>query len=426
MDRKRRVIFSLLLFLCSFINFSVEAANRVEDVSVEIVSEQSVPPKIRERMAESVKTIGSQILAGEIIEKAAAKKSEKECIIHQVFDKILVGYSVRKVTVSPSETAKITVELIPWRETIKSVSVDINIEGMPKEVETLVRQDLAGITNAFDEVLTGLPVAAADWSNGVLKSAMKDYFAKNLPEFWGDFDIDVEKNTKINLNVFPKLPVVRTAELFMRSDTLPNLMLFDRREVLDKETNKFIGVPVAFINRHKESFEGSMAKKMDSFTDFKKMGVTTKVSVSPAENLSVTSRSNAKYYRIRVSGEADVGRKRTDDDMRFRLHAGRFISDDDEIFFAADVYPKNIRIRPAVGYMRKILKSELTFKYDFNAKKIIAGVTKDLGYGFLVRYEYRWTDKMWEAALRYKLHDFIGLEYVRDKDDRWLRIISNF
>ena len=33
-------------------------------------------------------------------------------------------------------------------------------------------------------------------------------------------------------------------------------------------------------------------------------------------------------------------------------------------------------------------------------------------------YEYRWTDHRGEGAIRYRLHDFLSLEYVIDKDDK--------
>lgn len=45
---------------------------------------------------------------------------------------------------------------------------------------------------------------------------------------------------------------------------------------------------------------------------------------------------------------------------------------------------------------------------------------------WLLRYEYRWSDQKGEAAVRYRMHDFLSLEYAVDKDDNWLRIIGNF
>ena len=64
-----------------------------------------------------------------------------------------------------------------------------HVEGMPPEVERLVREDLADVSAVFSDALYGLPVAATDWTNGVLKHHLEAYLAEHLPEFRGDFEV---------------------------------------------------------------------------------------------------------------------------------------------------------------------------------------------------------------------------------------------
>ena len=59
-------------------------------------------------------------------------------------------------------------------------------------------------------------------------------------------------------------------------------------------------------------------------------------------------------------------------------------------------------------------------------RRFILGGEQQITDRWLLRYEYRWSDQKGEAAIRYRMHDFLSLEYVFDKDDSWLRLIGNF
>ena len=69
---------------------------------------------------------------------------------------------------------------------------------------------------------------------------------------------------------------------------------------------------------------------------------------------------------------------------------------------------------------------QLAVRYDIKKQRFIVGAERALSRKWLLRYEYRWTDQRGEAGLRYKIHDFLSLEYIIDKDDRWFRLIGNF
>lgn len=88
----------------------------------------------------------------------------------------------------------------------------------------------ASIEQVFDRSLIDLPVAAADWTNGVLKREVNAYLVAHLPEFRADFDVTADTAARVVLTVYPRVPVVRTVDLSMRSDTLPNMLLLTHRE----------------------------------------------------------------------------------------------------------------------------------------------------------------------------------------------------
>lgn len=405
----------------------VEAGSSIDTIQVSIVSDGRLPPLIQKRMQASVQTIGEQLLSGRAISETTANKGSYENIIHEVFDKILVGYSVENVKLDVAENTQIAVKLLPWSDVIRSVNVDISVEGMPKEVTQLALKDIAGVERVFEESLIGLPVDATDWSNGVLKRSLNDFMAEHLPEFRADFEMETDRATKVKLIVYPKVPVVRSVDLSMRSDTMPNLTMLGHRQLMQEKVDIMLGVPVAFVARHANTFQQFLQEMLDSTWDFKTYGMHTMVTLQPGEKTVVTSRSNSEWNRFRIEGWFDIGRKDKNDNIMFRTHVGTMLSQQDEIFVLADLYPQDIKWNFSAGYVRSLSTNlQAMIRYDIDKQCFIIGGEKKFNSRWLLRYEYRCGDAKGEAAVRYKMHDFLSLEYAVNNDENWLRLIGDF
>ena len=428
MGRLRNLMACLLAALCALaLQPQAEAAGRVEAVAAHVTASEGLPPLVQQRMERSVQVIAEQLLLGMPVDSSAADAAAQSEVIRQVFDKVLVGYTVRGVSLQLGDTADVTVELMPWSDQIRTISVETSVEGMPPEVEHLVRQDLADVGSVFSDALYGLPVAAADWTNGVLKHHLETYLASHLPEFRGDFEIDTEGScAKV------RLPVVRTADLSMRSDTIPNLTLLNHRELMQEQVDMLVGVPVAFVARHQHDFEQLFAERLDAQRDFQALRMKTVVTIAPQERMAVMSRSDSSRYRARLTGWVDMGRKeskyeREMDSLRFRLHAGRMMTARDELFAQLDFMPQKVDWGWEMGYSHRIgMGTTPMLRYDMREKRFVLGAMQALAPRWQLRYEYRFTDHLGEAGLLYQIHDFLGVEYVLDKTQGWLRLIGNF
>ena len=406
-----------------------EAAGTVENIRAEVSSAQHVPEAVRARMETSVSVIAEQLLAGHRIGQVSGRQAEYEKVIHEVFDKVLVGYAVAKVELVPAEQTVVKVELVPWTQRISKVQLAVLVEGMPANIEAMVQRDLTGLQELFDQNLEGLPVAAADWTNGVLKRSLNSYMEERLPEFRADFELDAADESAVKIIVYPRLPVVRTAELFMRSDTVPNMLLLTQRWLLQEKVNGLIGVPVAFVARHEAELAEEMAAALDRTAGFRQLRLKTKISFTNGTDMSVLSRSDTERYVLRLEGWGDIHRRHRDGDhnLRARAHAGIKTSKQDELFAEVDLFPQPMDWRWATGYTHSFGKeTRTTARYDMREKRFELGAEQELTRRLLLRYEYRWTDHRGEAALRYRLHDFLSLEYAVDKDDKWLRCIGYF
>lgn len=424
-----RCLLLVLLLLAAAGVQPAAAAARVENCQAVVQSSAPLPPLIQGRMQTTVKAIADQLLLGHPVTEVQSGSTSYEAVIREVFDKVLVGYSVEDVSLQSAETTKVAVRIVPWADTIRRVQVTLQVEGMPPEIEALVRQDMQGVEAVFANSLEGLPLAAADWSNGVLKHSLNAFMAEHLPEFRADFELAPETDAVVRLTVYPRLPVVRTVDLNMRSDTVPNFTLINHRQLMQDKVNLLLGVPVSFAARHEAALRQLFAQTLDETPDFRLYRLHTAVTLKAAEDAVVVSRSNTTKYRLRLEGWADIGNSRdnTTDNLRFRLHAGQMMSSQDELFSQLDFFPQHVKWGWELGYQHSLgPAAKLALRYDLKNYRFVLGAGYCLAPRWQLRYEYRWADQMGEAVLHYRMHDFLSLEYVVDKHDSWLRLIGVF
>ena len=421
--------FLLVLTLMLMLSSPVDAA-RIETVQAFVSAQSSLPTMVRERMEESVRAIGEQLLAGHELPMSFQWRNQQSTIIKTVFDKILVGYSVKSVELSTVDTnAIINVQLQPWANTIENVEVNLSIEGMPAELETLVRNDLSEVACVFDEGLMELPIAAADWTNGILKRRLNSFMDEHLPEFRADFDTEFAASTAhVLLNVYPRVPVVRMVSLSMHSSTMSNLALVTHRSIMEERVNLLVGVPVGFVERHKADIEELIRAPLDAQKDFRALKMNSEVELTAGEKTSVMIRSNSERYRMRLSGWFDIGRSdNVNDDFVFRAHIGRKVSKFDEAFLQLDAQPQDVHFKWSLGYARLLNRgTQAALRYDFTDEDMIARIEQEFFKDWVLRYEHRFDAEKDEAAIRYRLHDFLDVEYVVDRKESWLRFIGHF
>lgn len=423
--KKILLVLTLMLMLAS----PVDAA-RIETVQAIVGAQSSLPSMVKERMEESVRTIGEQLLAGHELPMSFQWRNQQSTIIKTVFDKILVGYSVKSVELlSVDTTVIINVQLQPWTNTIDNVEVNLAVEGMPEELETLVRNDLSEVACVFNEGLQDLPIAAADWTNGILKRRLNSFMEEHLPEFRADFDIEFAASTAhVLLNVYPRVPVVRMVSLSMHSGTMSNLALVTHRSIMEERVNLLVGVPVAFVDRHKDDIEEMIRVPLDAQKDFRALKMSSEVELTAGEKTSVMIRSDSQRYRMRLSGWLDIGRSDSaKDDFVFRAHIGRKISKLDEAFLQLDAQPQDVHFKWSLGYARDFTHgTEAALRYDLTDETMIARLEQEIFTDWILRYEHRFRNDANEAAIRYRLHDFLDVEYVVDRKESWLRFIGHF
>ena len=405
----------------------------IEQVDVQVRAEKNLPDPVRQRMEKSVAVIAGQLLEGRKLTEVSQAREDYAGIIQQVFDKVLVGYTVSRVALdvqAGSGTVLVQVFLVPWQDTIRNVQVEVSVEGVPKVAEALLKQDVSGMDEVFRFSLQGLPVAAVDWSHGLLKKQVAAFLEERASEFKADFDVQVAADTRVRVVLYPLLPVVRTVDLSMRSDTVLNAGLLTKRQKMQSAVDGLIGLPVPFVERHRQEFEHYLADVLNGDADFRRWSVDTQVALTPGEKLKVMSRSDSDIYRVRLEGWADVGNSwgnQHDTSLKARLHLGRMLSERSELFSQLDFYPQSVKWDWDVGYRYALPSGTWAgVRYDLRNDYFKVDVFQPISRKWLIRYEYRDLEHHSEYGIRYKLHDFLSLEYAVDSHGSWLRFIGYF
>jgi len=396
----------------------------VEKVAVTISADQKPPARIVKRMVASVGTVGEQMLVGRENSEIAMNKASYEKLIQEIFDRVLVGYSVQAVDLVPGVNTMIQVQLIPWGEVVQETALEMDFGTMSPEVRELIKKDLGNIEEEVNGILVGLPIDAVDWAGGVAKIAIREILTAQLPEFRGNFDIISGPRTVVKLSFSPFGATVQDVRVSLRSSNIPNLLLMNVRPVVEQTGKNLVGLPVRFIERHQDYFTDQLGLKASQEPMAKDYGLTFKPVIHPKRDTEIELDVETDKYKVSLEGYLEMGRSK--DDTSFRLHAGKFIDKKDEIFTEVNFIPSSVTWNFMAGWGHSILKgTTLGVKYNMSHHQELLWLNQTVNRNISLRLERIPANGENEFAIRYKMHDFLSAEYIMTKEDRWLRLISN-
>lgn len=426
--RKSSVVLTVLLLLLFSSEITEAALHGTIDtieVSVQTDRGQLIPDKIARRMQASVSTIGDNVLSGHTVDEVESKKDQYENLIREVFDRILLGYSVHTVTITPQSNASIVIVVSPWPDIISKVKVEVEVSESSAQVKNLILTDIAEVEGIFNNVLNGLPIDAVDWARSIVKIALADFISVKLPEYDANFEIIPGNTTTIKLNLYPKGTMIRDVNLTLHSDSIPNIALLNFRPYIQMQSEKLIGLPVDFVKRHQEYFIKDITEKLNHDKNLKKFGVLTNIKMQAANNTDIIISAETDKYRIFLEGYLDIGRK--EDNTSFKAHAGKMISPQDEIFVETDFLPHKVQWTLLPGMAHDLTpQTRVGFKYNMNENLTVLWAKQKVSEKWLLRFEHTPSQELNEFAVRYKLQEFVGVEYVINDDDKWLRMVGYF
>ena len=87
------------------------------------------------------------------------------------------------------------------------------------------------------------------WADTVVKNSIRELVEERLPEYRVSVDLIPDGKTQVRLVFFPVGSVVREGIVSVRSDSFPNIMLYEMRPSADAFAKALRGLPVEFVTR---------------------------------------------------------------------------------------------------------------------------------------------------------------------------------
>ena len=396
----------------------------VESVLVTVVTQDITSSRVVKRMSESVKTIGEHILLGRKITEVSERRESYEKLVRDVFDRVLVGYTLEEVRIEAGTTARIQISLVPWGDTVREVSIQTDYSGIAPDAVPLIQADMGGLHEDIRGALIGLPVDAVDWASAIARDLIREILRQKLPDFYFSLDVEAGRQTNVRLSMFPVGQLVKTTSVSLRSNSIPNLLLVHARPEVEKETNAMRGLPVTYVLNHMDYFKTRISRAALTDPVIRQFGLKVAPVIRPGVDTETMVTVEADTWRINAEAYLDVGRNI--DNVSGMAHIGRTLGKRDEIFLEMKVHPGSMswEFLPSWGHQ---FGSETWsgVHYRTNDQEFALWLQQGLG-GRWSLYAERWPDLKWtEVRLRYKLHDFLSVEFVIDNEANWVRLVGH-
>ncbi len=416
---------ALLLFFLMSVAFPVQAQDveRVEQISVSVASPKPIAPALQIRLENSLATVTRQMLNGKNLPEVRLRSVQYERILQEVFNRVLFGYEVDQVKITPGRELQVAMQVTPWGDLVENVEVQVEYGNVPLFCQPLIEKDLGGVREIISNLFLGLPVDSEEWALGVAKTELRERLVLQLPEYDVNIDLSTGVSSVVKLTLLPKGPLIYDSRVKLQTENLPNLLLLDLKKEMTEEITSWRSLPATWVDRHKSFFTQRLLNKAKASPLTKRYDLRYRLEWRADPVAEVFLLVTAEGYKINAEGYLDVGRK--EGEASARLHIGRMLSTKDEVFFETDVYPKNFTWKFSLGLGRHFGKdTDVGVQYLFSDRQAKLWLHQKIATDWQLHLERYPKTSESEIGLRYRVHEFLSVEYVFTKQENWLRLIG--
>lgn len=417
---------TLALALCGCLGLLVPAwAQPVTQVTVAVRDTRGgTSEPLRQKMEASMRAVSQQLFLEKDTEKIAADTSGYEKLLGEISDRVLTGYQTEQVVVLPGAETKIIFKVAPWNSVIRRPKIDLEFSGVSPSMATYLQGKMPELKKRLAALLEGASVDAVGWAGSVLRGQVLAEVQQELPDFKAAVDLTEQQDQVVlQIVIYPVGEVVRQVQYQMFSQSIPNVLLINIKEIYAEKVNNLRGLPVAFVKDNRAELEQMLLEQLRAEQMVQDYHLQPQVSLLPGVDLKANLAVESTGYKIWFEGYGDIGRN--DHNLSGRAHLGHYFTPKDEIFAEAGVQLDEVHWDYGLGYARHQGKTTLSYlrrapyadndyriEYDFTPK-------------WRLRYEYFSGDNVKEWAIRYRIHEFLSGEYVFSSDKSYFRIVGN-
>ena len=227
---------------------------------------------------------------------------DREATLQLVADRLFTGYDVR---VSPGAEGPV-VRFVPQGETHWSVVLTPpDLRGM---AESWFRSDARGLEEEAAALLRPLPEAALTWADVALEEALSQAVERRLPGWDTAMQIALDGPTgTLKLSFRPTMPLVLAISPSLSSRTVPAMFRSDLEARLVPALSPLIGLPVAWVERHREEVEAEARAFLEDRRSVGNMRAKVDVMFAPGPVSSLDARVDSDRFLFQVWVAAYAG-----------------------------------------------------------------------------------------------------------------------
>ena len=394
-------------------------------VNVQVIDVNgSTSQMLLDKMSSSMQIVSNQLFLEKDTNEVAAAKDDYVRLLAEIGDRVFTGYELERVDCDLGTSMSVTMYARPWSSTITAPVIDLQFSGVDPSTAKLLEERLPSLRKELYGAINGASYDAGSWAGGILRKIVRNQVERSLPEFKAAVDVVQEGDgTVVQVIIYPVGQLVTEIAYELRSEDIPNILLMDIKYEYQAECNKLRGLPVAYVAAHKEELEARIAQGLAQDKIVKQYNLIPHVTIHPSTEMSVSIMLDSRNYKIWFEGYGDIGRDK--ENLSGTAHIGKFISDSGEIFSEGRVYLDSVDWRFGLGYTHYWGKSRWTYQHIMPKGDNNYKLEYELSPKWRLRSEYYSQENRKEFGVRYRVHEFLGLEGVYGDDELYLRVIGN-
>lgn len=371
-----------------------------------------------------MQVVADQLFIDKDTAMIAAAGEDYARLLTEIGDRVFTGYELTDVKLDVGETTQVKLYARPWNKVIEKPLIDLQFSGVEPQTAALLEQRIPALHAQLEQAISGASVDAGDWAGGVLRKLVRSEVQAQLPEFKPAVDVLQEDGrTVVQVVIYPVGQLVRNISYELRSEAIPNVLLMKLKYKYAGECDKLRGLPVAYVQRHRQELEQQLLEKLMTEPEVKNYQLRPEVKITPGADLGVNIMIESDDYKIWFEGYGDIGRNK--ENLSGKAHLGKMISPRDEIFGEAEVVLDDVQWCFGTGYTHYWGKSGWSYVRRIPIGDNNYRLEYSLSPKWRLRAEHFSGDNRNEFAVRYRIHEFLSAEYVYGGSEFYLRLIGN-
>ncbi|PIE55069.1 MAG: hypothetical protein CSA35_02995 [Dethiosulfovibrio peptidovorans] len=186
-----------------------------------------------------------------------------------------------------------------------------------------IQEDGQMLAQKLSHLLKGVPYRALSWGDEAFRSSLHTLMEDCLPGWRGTSVVRIDEGQVIlDIALLPSPPFVLATDPRITSSTLPNVLRDRLRESFLKDLSPLVGLPVAWIDRHREQVNRWARGMAQERSTVSAVNARVDVELRPDQIAQVDASVESRRYSLRAWVAVQAGAQ--DRVPEFGLHFGRF------------------------------------------------------------------------------------------------------